>query len=699
MNKRAWKAGALALLMASIGALIGWAQDSQVYPQGLIIDPPQSEELEVSIMTDKAEYRVGESVTISYEVNRAAYIYIWDIMPTGEVQVVFPNPSYPGGLDNYVQAGAHQLPRSFPVAPPLGTEYLQILATTQPVDVSSFPMSDPGLFQQQVEVQILGLLLEDQRSWNFTSFEITDQAPPNYGTVNITSTPPGATITLDGTFVGYTPRTHFVTQGLHRISVSKPGYSTYNVVLIIFGTGTRTIHAELTPLFPSNSPPTAAYSYSPQNPAVNTFVQFNASASSDSDGSIASYNWNFGDGTTGSGSIVWHRFTSAGSFSVRLTVTDDDGASRSVTKTIQVGPTNLAPNATFDYSPTSPAVGAWVRFDGTSSTDSDGTIAEHRWTFDDGSSPELGNITYHRFSAAGTYLVTLTVTDDEGASDSVSQQVVVGPTQQPPVAAFTYSPTAPEVGDPVTFNASSSFDPDGTIVSYNWDLNGDGTADASGSTGQVTYSSAGTVLVTLTVTDNGGLSSSTSQEIVVSQAVGPSGAPPMGTTPGVFVWGTDRWHVTVNAGGGWTTPHRYRLKLRSDEPFQDVNEPFDGGVIPLGLIIEPEDSETTLVFEGSITSGSLDHTFRVPDSSSVWMSLELDTNGDGTLDESTSFVYLRHSLVRPPAVPTVLGLPRGYEGELLPTINFRVGTALPSRYTDSIRWIVWQTTISALEGF
>jgi len=784
MNARAWKAGTLAFLMVSIGALIGWGQGSQVYPQGLIIDPPQSEELEVSIMTDKAEYQVGESVTISYEVSKAAYIYIWDIMPTGEVQVVFPSTAYPGGMNNYVQAGSHQLPQSFGVAPPLGTEYLQILATTQPVDITTFPMSDPGLFQQQVEVQILGLLLEDERSWNFTSFEITDQAPPNYGTLIITSTPPGATIMLDGVFIGYTPRTHFVTQGLHRISISKSGYSTYNVVLIIFGTGTRTVEAELVPLFPSNSPPSASFTYSPQNPLVNTFVQLNASASSDSDGSIVSYSWSFGDGGTGNGSIVWHRFTSGGSFPVTLTVTDDDGASDSVTKTIQVGPTNLppvaaftynpsnpstgiwvqfnasssfdpdgsvvsyswnfddggteigslvwhrflaggsynvtltvvdddgassstssivqvgatnaAPNAAFVFSPTSPAIGEWIRFDGTSSSDSDGTIVSYQWTFSDGSPPELGNITYHQFSAAGSYLATLTVTDDDGASDSVSQQVVVGPTLQPPVAAFTYSPIAPQVGDSVTFNATSSFDPDGTIVAYQWDLNGDGSPDASGSTGQVAYSSAGTVLVTLTVTDNDGQSSSTSQQIVVAPSGSPSGAPPMGTTPGVFVWGTDSWHVTVNAGAGWTTPHNYRLELRTDGTFQDVNEPFDGGVIPLGLIIEPVDSGRTVIFEGSITSGSLDHTFRIPDSESVWMSLKLDTNGDGILDESASFVYLRHSLVHPPAVPMVIGLPSGYTGELLPTLNFRIGTA--ATYTESVRWIFWRTTISALES-
>lgn len=784
MNARTWKHGALALLIVSAAALIGWAQGAPAYPQGLIIEPPATTQLEVSIWTDKAEYQVGERVTISYEVNKPAHIYIWDITPEGDIQVVFPNAAYPGGLNNFVQAGTHQLPQSFPVAPPLGTEFLQILATTRPVDISTFPMSDPTLFQQQVEVQILGLLLEDERTWNFTHFEIVDEPPTNYGTVIITSDPTGASVTLDGVNIGYTPRTHYISQGLHRISISKPGYATHNIVLIIFGTGTRTVHAELTPLFPSNSPPSAAFSYSPESPAVGAWVQFNASSSFDSDGTIVDYSWDFGDGTTESGASVWHRFTSSGAYSVTLTVRDDDGATDRATQSIQVGPTNQPPVATFTLSPTAPAPGTWVRFDATSSfdpdgsissfqwdfgdgstdtgsqvwhrftaagsysvtltvvdndaasgtarqtvsvqsanqnptaafsfspnnpapgdwirfdaggsSDPDGTITSYQWTFGDGSPAQSGAITYRQFSSSGTYNVTLRVTDNNGGTGATSKNVVVGPVGQPPVASFTYSPLAPQVGQQVMFDASSSFDPDGSIVSYQWDLDGDGVTDTSGSSGTVTYISSATVNVRLTVVDNDGLSATAQQSIFVSAPGGPSGAPPMGSTPGIFVWGTDSWHVTVNAGGSWTTPHAYRIELRSDAPFQDVNDTFDGGVIPLGLVIEPPEGEKTLVFEGQISTGSVDHTFRVPDSESVWMDLKLDIDGDGDLESSSSFVYLRHSLVRPPDVPMVVGLPRGSTAELLPALDFRIGTA--ATYTESVRWVFWRTTISALES-
>ena len=696
MNKKIRRIGTLALLMASVAVLVAWGQ-APVYPLGLIIDPPESEVLEVSISTDKAQYQVGELVTISYEVNKAAYIYIWDILPTGQVQVVFPSTAYPGGLDNFVQAGEHQLPRSFTVAPPLGTEYLQILATTQPVDISTFPMSDPGLFQQQVEVQILGLLLEDERTWNFTSFEITDEAPPSYGTTLITSTPSGASITLDGTFIGYTPRTHFVPQGLHRISFSKPGYETKIAVLIIFGTGTRPIHADLTPLFPTNSPPVASFTFDPPSPTVGGWVQFNGSSSFDPDGSITSYQWSFGDGTTGSGSVTPHWFTSGGAFSVTLTVTDNDGATDSATHLVQVGAPNLPPVASFTVAQ---IVGEWVQFDASASFDPDGSIASYQWNYGDGGTG-VGPTPWHQFTSGGSFLVTLTIVDDDGLSSTATQPITVGQAQQPPVASFTYSPLSPQVGQTITLNASSSYDPDGTLVSYRWDLNGDGITDASGPFGQVSFASPGGVVIRLEVTDDDGLSASTSQPIVIGPAGsppdGPTGAPPMGTTAGVYVWGTDSWHVTVNAGAGWIAPHSYRLELRTNGAFQDVNEPSGGGVFPLGLIIDPPADEKTLIFEGSIAEGSIDHTFRVPTSRSVWMSLKLDIDGDGILDESTSFVYLRHLLVHPRSVPLVVGLPSGSTAQLTPSIDFRLGFA--ASYQDPTYWIFWGPTISELEAF
>jgi len=70
-------------------------------------------------------------------------------------------------------------------------------------------------------------------------------------------------------------------------------------------------------------------------------------------------------------------------------------------------------------------------------------------------------------------------------------------------------------------------------------------------------------------------------------------------------------------------------------------------VAPLGILPSPIDSGQTPVFDGSLQAGSVDCEFRVPDSSSIWMKLELDIDGNGTLDTSSGFVYVSHSMVHP----------------------------------------------------
>jgi PKD repeat protein len=793
------RTGVVLLSILAVASVLGWAQ-SAVAPKGIITTPPDSE-LEVRIWVDKGAYAIGEAITIHYSVNQAAYVYIWDIQPDGVANQLFPYPTSQQP-NNFVQAGEHILappPGSsgWIIAPPTGIEYLQILATTSPVQPFAYMTPDPQAFQQSIEAQVLGILPVEERSWDFTSFEIVEDTPEAYGIVTINSSPSGALITIDGQYAGYTPRTMFVEQGFHRLSVTKTGYTGWNAAIFTIGGLTRTINVTLEPIVavneppvalftyspsapglgewiqfdgtpsvdpdgtvasyswnfgdgstsygatawqrymvpgvytvtlivtdddgasdsisqtiqigPTNQSPTAAFGFSPTNPAVNAWVQFDGSASSDPDGSIASYLWNFGDGSTGTGTVAWHRFSSPGTYQVILTVQDNDGATDMTTQTVQVGSTNLPPTAAFTFSPTNPAVNAWVQFDGSASSDADGSVASYAWDFGDGSSG-TGAVAWHRFTASGTYLVTLTVVDNDGAQDATSQSVIVGTAQQPPVAAFTYSPTSPTVGQPILLNGQSSYDADGTIVSYSWDLNGDGSDDLSGSIGQVTYQSTGTVLVRLTVVDNDGLSSSSTQPITVSSAGGtpPSGGapiggtPPMGATPGIFVWGSDSWHITVNSGFGWTAPHAYRIELRTDGTFEEVAQPVvtsQGGPVsasPMGIITTPTAGQKTLIFEGSLQTDQVDHEFRIPDSQSMWLSLQLDIDGDGDLDTSPSFVYLRSSMVNPPSSPFVVGLPSGSSAELLPGLDFRIGNAIS--YTETTRFVYWTTTISNLEG-
>jgi hypothetical protein len=155
MNARMWRTGTILVLLLSLVTLVGWGQG--VAPKGILPTPPESTALQVSIWVDRGAYAVGEAITIHYSVNKPAYVYIWDITPDGQANQFFPN-SLPGGSSNYVTAGEHTVPGNWQVAPPLGTEYLQILATTSPVDPFASFTGDPQALQAQVQVQILGIL-------------------------------------------------------------------------------------------------------------------------------------------------------------------------------------------------------------------------------------------------------------------------------------------------------------------------------------------------------------------------------------------------------------------------------------------------------------------------------------------------------------------------------------------------------------
>ena len=197
-------------------------------------------------------------------------------------------------------------------------------------------------------------------------------------------------------------------------------------------------------------------------------VSLSGSASSDPDGTIASYAWAFGDGTSGSGANVSHTYLSAGIYTATLTVTDNSGATATDSVTINVG--NRAPvadaGANQSSSTKSPA-----SFNGSGSSDPDGTIASYAWNFGDGTSGSGVSVT-HAYQAAGTYTASLTVTDNSGAT--ATDSVVVTVTDAPPAtgayrwskqfggtgAAAAYGTTHDAAGNLVVvgaFSGSASF--------------------------------------------------------------------------------------------------------------------------------------------------------------------------------------------------------------------------------------------------
>ncbi len=174
-----------------------------------------------------------------------------------------------------------------------------------------------------------------------------------------------------------------------------------------------------------NLPPEVDATVTTFNAAVGENITFDASASSDPDGAIVAYNWDFGDGATSNNAVAVHAYGAPGTYSVVVTVTDDDGASAQASGDIMVTSTsNQAPVSVITTSKTEADVNELITFDASQSSDADGEIVSYLWTFGDGDeSPD--EVATHAYSSPGTYDVSLTVTDENGAQGQSVIEVVV----------------------------------------------------------------------------------------------------------------------------------------------------------------------------------------------------------------------------------------------------------------------------------
>jgi PKD repeat protein len=267
-----------------------------------------------------------------------------------------------------------------------------------------------------------------------------------------------------------------------------PATGSYPVVLVVKDNQNATTLVQHDVTVTANAAPAAAFG----SECADLVCAFDAARSTDADGTIAGYAWNFGDGGSATGATANHEFGATGRYDVVLTVTDDDGATNAITQTVSVAARNNPPTAVL----TAECADLDCVFDGTGSTDSDGQIASYAWDFGDGQSgtADRGR---HGYTEPGQYTATLTVTDDRGATGTASIVVTAVAPNQPPVASFAAACT-----DLVcAFDAGRAVDPDGSVTGYAWDF-GDGST-GSGVTPSHTYA-AGSYSVTLTVTDDDG---------------------------------------------------------------------------------------------------------------------------------------------------------------------------------------------------
>ncbi|HXJ67888.1 MAG TPA: PKD domain-containing protein, partial [Verrucomicrobiae bacterium] len=276
--------------------------------------------------------------------------------------------------------------------------------------------------------------------------------------------------------------------------------------------------------------------------------QLNASGSSDPDGTVTSYRFDFGDSTAAGPqtSAVAHHTYAAGHWTATVTVTDDKGATATATDTVTVNApaANQPPVAKLTATPPSGTAPLAVQLNASGSSDPDGTVTSYRFDFGDSTAagPQTSAVANHTY-AAGHWTATVTVTDDKGATATATDTVTVNAPapNRPPVAVLDIRPASGTAPLNVHASSSGSSDPEGHIVSYLFDF-GDGTRVGPQHSPQAQHTyAAGHWTARVDVTDDGGATASALATVDVS------GPPSNLVANGSFEGGTSGWSAMGGA--------------------------------------------------------------------------------------------------------------------------------------------------------
>ena len=328
-------------------------------------------------------------------------------------------------------------------------------------------------------------------------------AATDLGAGNVVMISPGPGFPKEQTAFTYNPRPEETVLYLFVRTISDIGMSARsNEEVWIHSTMLDSIPTADVIVFPKAGPPPLK-------------VAFAAPDCIDPDGFITGYYWRFFQGGpfkdyTSTYGAAEYTYTSPGRYVATLLVIDNDG--NKFFKNAMISATH-PPVAEASASVSGGSVPLTVFFDGAGSYDPDGEIRSWSWDFEGDETPDFlsytGGAVEHTFTTPGTYRSRLTVTDNLGASasDTVIVRVADALGNEPPTAFFIVDREGGRAPLDVQFGANASFDPDGTIVTYSWDFDGDGTIDfvSPSPFADYTYSTPGVFFPRLTVTDNGGL--------------------------------------------------------------------------------------------------------------------------------------------------------------------------------------------------
>jgi PKD repeat protein len=380
---------------------------------------------------------------------------------------------------------------------------------------------------------------------------------------------------------------------------------------------------------PDTLPPIAILTWSPEYPMVFETVTFDGCSSYDPGGGhCEKWRFDFGDGNIYESVYcsTTHEYDDDGVYTVILKVWDDEWDTDTVEHDITVY--NNPPVADFTFTPFYPSTADTIQFTDTS-TDMDGTIVAWSWNFGDGQTSNEQNPTY-QYDHAGTYTVVLMITDDDGDTDDISKQITV--TNIPPVADPN-GPYEAECYEPLQLDGSGSYDTDGEIIEYFWNL-GDGNT-ATGPYPTHTYTAEDVYTISLTVTDDEG---DTDTETTTATVIDPE--------------------VNVDAGGPYSGETGITIQFTGSA---------NSGTPPYSWFWDFDDGNTS-------SEQNPTHTFELPGEYTVYLSV---TDSLGEIGWDTAEVNIEPSPLLVDAGGPYYGLP----GDNIKFIGTAIGGTPPYNWS------------------